>query len=115
MLRSYKDRSVVRSWDKKTGAQEDTDVGEVKQAAHDAEVAFTFRRVMDPETGIKDAYSEVDIEASGLRNLLKDEIGNDYPGQNFDGDIVEMRAPFPALVSMARWTIKPDALRLSRS
>ena len=56
---------------------------------------------MDQDTGVKDAYSEVDIEATGLRDLLKEVIGDDYPGQNFDGDIVEMGAPFPALVSTA--------------
>ena len=51
---------------------------------------------------MKDADSEIDIEADGLRELLKEQIGNDYPGQNFDGDTVEMSAPFAALVSVAR-------------
>ena len=100
-MESSVDRSVVRSWDKKTGIQKDTELDEVPKATYDAEIAFTFRRVMDPDTGIKDAYSEVDIEAKGLRDLLKEEIGDDYPGQNLDGDIVEMRSPFPALVSTA--------------
>ena len=54
---------------------------------------------MDPETGIKDAYSEIDIEAGGLRELLGEQIGKDYPGQNFDGDTVEIGAPFASLVS----------------
>ena len=52
---------------------------------------------------MKDAESEIDIEADGLRDLLKEHIGNDYPGQNFDGDTVEMNAPFAALVGVARW------------
>lgn len=60
----------------------------------------------DPETGNKDAGSEIDIEADGLRELLKEQIGNDYPGQNFDGDTVEMSAPFAPLVSAEDWATK---------
>ena len=50
---------------------------------------------------MKDAESEIDVEAGGLCDLLKEHIGNDYPGQNFDGDTVEMIAPFAVLVSVA--------------
>ena len=92
-------RNVVRQWDKKTGAPEDVDLGEFKKSDNGGDVAFTFRRVTDPDTGMKDADSEVDIEAEGLRELLKEQIGHDYPGQNFDGHTVEMNAPFAALVS----------------
>lgn len=96
-------RNIVRQWNKKIGAQEDIDLGEIKKPDEGNDVAFTFRRVTDPETGMKDAASEIDIEADGLRELLKEHIGNDYLGQNFDGDTVEMSAPFAALVSVARW------------
>ena len=92
-------RNVVRKWVKSTGAQEDTELGEIKKKETDENVAFTFRRVLDPETGVKDAYSEIEIEAQGLRELLKEHIGNDYPGQNFDGDTVEIARPFAPLVS----------------
>ncbi len=69
-------------------------------------LAFTFRRVLpqgagsgDGYTGTEDAYTEVDIEAEGLREMLKKEIGTDYPGQNFDGETINMTAPFAPLVS----------------
>ncbi|KAL9118250.1 MAG: hypothetical protein Q9187_005206 [Circinaria calcarea] len=91
-------RNIVRQWNKTTGAQEDVDLGEFKKRNNDGGIAFTFRRTMDPETGIKDAISEIDIEAEGLRDLLREQIGTDYPGQNLDGDTVEMGAPFASLV-----------------
>ena len=90
-------RNIVRQWDKKTGAQEDIVLGENKRKDADGEIAYTFRRVLDPETGVKDAYSEIDIESRGLRELLKETIG-DYPGQNFDGETVEITRPFEPLV-----------------
>jgi hypothetical protein len=61
-------------------------------------VAYTFRRVYDPQTGEKGAYSELDIEDEGLIALLRSVIDNKYPGVNFDGDLVNMSAPFAPLV-----------------
>ena len=92
-------RNIVRQYNRKTGAQEDIDLGEIKKAEDNGDIAFTFRRITGADTGTKDGTSEIDIEADGLRELLKEQIGADYPGQNFDGDTVEMSAPFTALVS----------------
>jgi len=72
------------------------ETGEIKSEKGD--VAFTFRRVLDPDDP-DNTYSEVDIKDDGLRELLKEIIGTDYPGQNFDGDTVNITAPFPSLVS----------------
>lgn len=49
--------------------------------------------------------SEVDIEADGLRELLKEMIGSDYPGQNFDGETVNICAPFAPLVCLTQSVI----------
>jgi hypothetical protein len=66
----------------------------------DAEVAFIFRKTLpDEPTSDSNTYSEVDVEASGLRHLLKKCIGPNYPGQNFDGDTVNIPTPFAPLVS----------------
>ena len=48
----------------------------------------------------RDAYSEVDIEAEGLRNLVKEVIGTDYPGQNLEGEKVNITAPYAPLVGL---------------
>jgi hypothetical protein len=50
-----------------------------------------------PETGEKGAYSELDIEGEGLIALLRSVIDK-YPGVNFDGDLVNINAPFAAIV-----------------
>jgi len=92
-------RNILRKWDKTTGAHKDTVVGASwfdKPKAK--EFAYTFRRVYNPDTGEQDAYSEIEIEDELLIQLLKTEIGK-YPGVNFDGELVYMRSPFPALVS----------------
>ena len=99
-------RNVVRKWDKDTGTYEDVDLGDAGSAkVDDGEIAFTFRRVLNQDPASKDGYSEIDIEAQGLRELLKESIGGDYPGQNFDGDTVNMGTPFPPLVSrISSWS-----------
>ena len=75
------------------------DLGEAGAAKVDGgNIAFTFRRVLNQETGSKDGYSEIDIEAEGLRDLLKESIGSNYPGQNFDGETVNMVTPFQPVV-----------------
>lgn len=88
----------MRKWDKSTGSYVDETVGDsffVKQQTKN--VAYTFRRVYNPETGDEGAYSELDIEDPGLRQLLSSEIRK-YPGVNFDSDIATIRTPFPALI-----------------
>ena len=92
-------RNILRKWDKNTGSHVDEVVGEnffLEQQVKG--VAYTFRRVYDPETGDKGAYSELDIEDPTLIQELKHEIGK-YPGVNFDGDMVTMTNPFAPLVS----------------
>jgi hypothetical protein len=93
-------RNILRKWDSSAGAHKDEVVGadnfkktEIKN------IAYTFRRVYDPETGEKGAYSELDIEDDGLIALLRSVIDNRYPGVNFDGDLVNMSAPFAPIVS----------------
>jgi hypothetical protein len=49
----------------------------------------------------RDAYSEVDLEAEGLRNLVKEVIGTEYPGQNLEGETVNIIAPYAPLVGLA--------------
>lgn len=91
-------RNILRKWDKNTGSHVDEAVGEnffLEQKVKG--VAYTFRRVYDPEIGDKGAFSELDIEDPALIQALKSEIGK-YPGVNFDGDMVAMSSPFAALV-----------------
>lgn len=90
-------RNILRKWDKSTGSHVDEIVGDNFFTQPTKNVAYTFRRVYNPETGDKGAYSELDIEDPGLRGLLSAEIRK-YPGVNFDSDIITIRAPFPALI-----------------
>ncbi|MCJ1252166.1 hypothetical protein MMC30_009405 [Trapelia coarctata] len=102
-------RNIVRKWNKETGAHEDVDLREADQKKSDeGEIAFTFRCVMSQENKTKDENSEVDIEAAGLRDLLKNLIV-DYPGQNLDGETIYMFAPFPALIH--NWTKLEDGAK----
>ncbi|KAK4446488.1 transitional endoplasmic reticulum ATPase 1 [Podospora aff. communis PSN243] len=91
-------RNILRRWDKNAGSHVDQVVSAnffLKPQTKD--VAYTFRRVYDPDTGDKGAYSALDIEDPALIRVLKQEIGK-YPGVNFDSDITSMRGPFAALV-----------------
>ncbi|KAJ5432370.1 uncharacterized protein N7458_011526 [Penicillium daleae] len=45
----------------------------------------------------KPAYSEIEVQSQGLRDLLRSVIG-DYPGQSFDGTSVYIPGPFQAVV-----------------
>jgi hypothetical protein len=91
---------VVRKWNKKDGAYVDVDVELDGKKTEEGEIAFTYRtKIVSAEQGdVRDTNSEVDIEAEGLRNLIKESIGADYPGQNLDGDTVNMAAPYAPLV-----------------
>ncbi|GAB1319609.1 Transitional endoplasmic reticulum ATPase 1 [Madurella fahalii] len=90
-------RNILRKWDKSTGSHVDQIVGDNFFTQPTKNVAYTFRRVYNPDTGDKGAYSELDIEDPGLRGLLSAEIRK-YPGVNFDSDIITIRAPFSALI-----------------
>jgi hypothetical protein len=93
-------RSVVRKWNKKDGAYVDIDVSLDGKKEDDGEIAFTFRKkIVNFDQGdIRDANSEVDLEAEGLRNLVKEVVGTDYPGQNLEGETVNILAPYAPLV-----------------
>ena len=100
-------RSIRRQWNPKTEAFEDLELDSKKtNPDDDRKVAFTFRRVYldtrrDTEEDNSRSYSEIDVEACGLKNLLKKHIGTDYPGQSMEGDKINMVAPFHAIVSFA--------------
>jgi hypothetical protein len=91
----------VRKFNKRRGIHQDVDVGGLELQKDDkGEVAFTFRTTLSDILGNDDTYSEIDVEAQGLRNLLKSCIGSDYPGQNLDGDTVNLVTPFAPLVCL---------------
>ena len=92
-------RNILRKWDRTAGVHKDEDVNEATfKKPESKNIAYTFRRVYDPETGEKGAYSELDIEGEGLIAILKNVMDNRYPGINFDGELVSMTAPFAPLV-----------------
>jgi hypothetical protein len=89
----------VRQYNKTTGVHEDIDVGGLDlKRVEDEEVAFIFRKTLSNDIRKNDTYSEIDVEAPGLRALLRDCVGSDYPGQNLDGDTVNLVTPFAPLV-----------------
>jgi hypothetical protein len=90
----------VRQFNKTKGTHEDVDVGGLDlKEEHVEEVAFTFRKTVSEDVGNKlNTYSEIDVEAPGLRTLLRECVGTDYPGQNFDGETVNLAKPFEPLV-----------------
>ena len=91
---------MVRKWNKKDGAYVDIDVSLDGKKEEDGEIAFTFRKKIAnfEQNDIHDQNSEVDLEAEGLRNLVKEVIGTDYPGQNLEGETVNIIAPYAPLV-----------------
>jgi hypothetical protein len=93
-------KNVVKKTDPKTSEYVDQDVKLAEKMADNvkepSKLAFTFRKVYDPDTD-KFEYSEVDIEASGLRNLLKKTITH-YPEEQWDSNVVDIRAPFAPLI-----------------
>jgi hypothetical protein len=92
---------VVSRWNVENGCREDTDISAVAESEGKGEVsgrAFTFRRVMHNSDRTKLKYSEIDIEARGLIELLKKVIGDSYPGQSWEGETVNMIGPFMPIV-----------------
>lgn len=73
-----------------------TDTASKKVECED--IAYTFRRVYDPQVGEKGAFSELEIEGHGLIAVLKSVVDSKYPGINFDGELVLISAPFAPLV-----------------
>ncbi|EXJ63456.1 uncharacterized protein A1O5_11505 [Cladophialophora psammophila CBS 110553] len=71
---------------------------ELEGKAPTSKRAFTFRRVMDLTDEKKFKYSEVDIESRELRGLLKKVIGDSYPGQSWEGNTINLIAPFAPVV-----------------
>ncbi|CAG8955733.1 hypothetical protein HYFRA_00010999 [Hymenoscyphus fraxineus] len=91
-------RNILRKYDRAAGEHKDEDVSAAAlKKPNSKDIAYTFRRVYDPETGEKGAYSELDIEGEELIGILKTVLEK-YPGVNFEGDLITMAAPFPPLV-----------------
>ena len=88
----------MRSLNKTTGIVQNIDINGLDVTKDGGEVSFTFRRSLLDDLASDDVFSEVDVEALGLRVLLKDCIGPDYPGLSFGGEIVNITAPFAPLV-----------------
>ncbi|KAH8589629.1 P-loop containing nucleoside triphosphate hydrolase protein [Bisporella sp. PMI_857] len=71
------------------------ELGRVKTRTDVCDISpFTIRRVLN------DGYacSVIDVTSPALVHLLEDEIGNNYPGINFNGGMIHMQSPFPAIV-----------------
>jgi hypothetical protein len=94
-------RNVVRTYDRKTGVRKDTILEDVVAKKEEEDIAFTFRSFMLPnDPGEKSSRSEIDVEGSGLKRLLKKCIGKDYPGVNVESDRISMSNPFEPIVSI---------------
>jgi hypothetical protein len=92
-------RHVVSRWNREIGKREDADIGnfiEPWRKGNTSEVAFTFRRKMSLNNQFN--YSEVEIEARGLRGLLKEVIGDSYPGHSSGLEKINMTCPFTPIV-----------------
>ncbi|KIY04112.1 uncharacterized protein Z520_00804 [Fonsecaea multimorphosa CBS 102226] len=88
-------------WDGRSGGRRDTEIGrwnELEGKAPSSKRAFTFRRVMDLTDEKKFKYSEVDVESRELRGLLRKVIGDSYPGQSWEGNTINLIAPFAPVV-----------------
>jgi len=62
------------------------------------DAAYTLRPVRDPSRVERGVTSELEIKDANLIKLLKNEIGT-CPGIDFNGKVVLMESPFPAIVS----------------
>ncbi|PSS00675.1 hypothetical protein BD289DRAFT_450244 [Coniella lustricola] len=91
-------RYVLRRWDKNAGTHKDEAVGpDWFEKTKNKDSAYVYRRIYDPETGEKGAYSEIEVEDPELIELLKKDIGK-YPGISFDTETLSMNSPFPAII-----------------
>lgn len=90
---------ILRKWDKDAGAHKDEEVpSDWFNRPKNKDSAYVYRRIYDPNTGEKDAYSEIELEDEELIQVLKDIIGKKYPGISFDTETVVMISPFPAII-----------------
>ena len=112
--------NVIRKWNELVGLYVDVDVdidgkkaedklyddvdgGIEGRKAENGEIAFTFRKIRNyGQGGGPKEESEIDFEAEGLRNLVKKINGKDYPGQNLEGETVNIIAPYAALASCVK-------------
>ncbi|KFY47983.1 hypothetical protein V495_01707 [Pseudogymnoascus sp. VKM F-4514 (FW-929)] len=103
-------RSVVARYDPVSGVRSDSEVNDPKgKNDKSKKYAFTFRKVVASTTEGKDSFCEVDIESNGLKTLLESVVGNDYPGQSWEGDLVNIGTPFAPLVH--NWKGLEDAVK----
>jgi hypothetical protein len=70
---------------------------------------YCFRQVENATKIRNGITSELEIRDKSLIQLLKDELGK-YPGVHFDGDLVVVASPFPAIVSLFRASISIEIL-----
>lgn len=103
-------RNILRKWDKMTGDYKE-DVVEASRFDKPPrkEFAYSFRRTYDPETGERDAYSDIEVEDDKLIDLLKEVIGK-YPGMNYDTEMLTLGSPFPAIIhhcGSTSYSVKP--------
>lgn len=62
---------MVAKWDLTTGVRSDIEVDDHNGKDKDAsEFAFTFRKVVPSQAGLRDNYCEADINSKALRDLL---------------------------------------------
>jgi hypothetical protein len=91
-------RNVISSWNEQQARNVDQDVdAPTAKSDKTQDIAFIFRTVMKTYEKTKPAYSEIEVQSQGLRDLLRSVIG-DYPGQSFDGTSVYIPGPFQAVV-----------------
>lgn len=97
-------RNVIFARGENSDTWEDREVGSASKPNITGEtgdatgIAFTFRRVMSTKDMSKLSYTEVDIHALGLRTFLKDNVGPNYPSQSWEGQVVNMAAPFAPIL-----------------
>lgn len=63
------------------------------------DVVYTLRPVRDSRKAENGITSELEIRNSDLIHVMNEEIGT-YPGVDFEGNVVLMENPFPAVVSL---------------
>ncbi|CAN8102858.1 unnamed protein product [Discula destructiva] len=105
-------RYILRKWDKDAGAHKDEEVpSDWFEKPKNQDSAYVYRRIYDPDTGEKDATSEIEVENDELIKVLQDIIGKKYPGISFDTETLVMSSPFPAIIhnwEMLQKHIKSD-------
>jgi len=97
-------RSVLSTFNFDKGVREDKPSNLRKKKKDSSKIAFTFRTVLGGNSRSKEQgaflYSEIDIEAPDLIELLKEVITREgeYPGVGWEGQKVNMIGPFAPIV-----------------